>query len=178
LALGGAGAWVRLNHRWVSYQTRSKRATATPTALGQGKWVRRNSLRARLVLVRFADKGRRGNTAFGKRSRSKASTRSAKTPWLLVAYIRLANLLARKLVRLYRQRMQIEESFRDLKSQHLGAGLECSCSCGVEHFTVLVLIASPAAFVLWLLGTAAERCGRQRWLHPGNGKRRMVVLSM
>ncbi len=77
---GWGGCVVRLNHRLVSYQTRFKRATATPTALGQGEWIRRNPLRARLVLVRLADKGRRGNTAFGKRSRSKASTRAPKRP--------------------------------------------------------------------------------------------------
>ena len=93
------------------------------------------------------------------------NARSAKAPWLLVACIRLANLPARKLVRLCRQSMQIEESFRDLKSQHFGERLECSHSRWVGRFTVWVLIASLAAFVLWLLGTAAERCGCQRWLH-------------
>ena len=39
--------------------------------------------------------------------------------------------------------------------------------------TVLVLIASLAAFVLWLLGSAAERCGLDRRRHSGNGKRRV-----
>jgi len=114
--------------------------------------------------------------AFGKRSRSKASThsvRSAKEPWLLVACPRLADLPAKQLVRLYRQRMQIKESFRDMKGQQFGEGLECSRSRGVRHFTVLVLIASLAAFVPWLLGTAAQRRGLERWLHPSNGKRRV-----
>jgi hypothetical protein len=37
----------------------------------------------------------------------------------------------------------------------------------------LVLIASLAAFLLWLIGTAAERVGLDRRLHPGNGKRRV-----
>jgi len=92
---------------------------------------------------------------------------------LLVAGIQLANLSAKKLGRLYRQRMQIEENFRDVKSQHFGEVLECSRSRGVGRFTVLVLIASLAAFVLWLLGTVAERGGLERWLHPGNGKRRV-----
>jgi len=98
----------RLNHRWVSCQTLFKRATNKPTALGEGDWVRSNPLRARVVLVRLAEKGRCGNTASGKRSRSKASThsaRSAKEPWLLVACTRFANLPAKQLVRWYRQRM-------------------------------------------------------------------------
>jgi hypothetical protein len=39
--------------------------------------------------------------------------------------------------------------------------------------TVLVSIASPAAFLLRLIGTAAERAGIHRRIHPGNGKRRV-----
>ncbi|MEA3274666.1 MAG: transposase, partial [Pseudomonadota bacterium] len=64
--------------------------------------------------VRLAEKGRRGKNAFGKRSRSKASThsaRSAKEPWLLVACTQFATMPAKKLVRLYCQRMQIEIAF-------------------------------------------------------------------
>lgn len=69
--------------------------------------------------------------------------------------------------------MQIEESLRNLKSQPFGAGLECSRSDGVGRFTVLMLIAALAAFLLWLLGTAAEHAGLHRHLHPSNGQRRV-----
>ena len=167
--------YLRLNRHWVSCQTIFKQARPTPKALGEGEWVRSNPLRAIFVLVRLARKGRRSHNAFGNRSSSKASThsaRAAKEPWLLVACTAFAGVAAKKLVRLYRQRMQIEESFRDMKSQHFGEGLECSRSSGTGRFTVLVLIASLAAFLLWLLGTAAEHCGLERRMHPGNGKRR------
>ncbi|QVL48994.1 MAG: hypothetical protein KFB96_00135 [Thiocapsa sp.] len=60
-----------------------------------------------------------------------------------------------------------------MKNLHFGEGMERSRSCGTERFTVLVLIASLAAFLLWLIGTAAERAGVHRRLHPGNGKRRV-----
>jgi hypothetical protein len=64
-------------------------------------------------------------------------------------------------------------SFRDLKSQQFGEGLECSRSRRLGRYKVRVLIASLTAFLLWLLGTAAERCDLHRRLHPGNGKRRV-----
>jgi hypothetical protein len=70
-------------------------------------------------------------------------------------------------------RWDTEEAFRDLKSQHFGAGLECSRSEGVGRYTVLMLIAALAAWLLWLLGTAAEHADLHRHLHPGNGKRRV-----
>ena len=167
--------YLYLNRRWVSCKTLFKQARQRPKALGEGEWVRGNPLRAIFVLVRLASKGRRSHNAFGKRSRSKASTqsaRAAKEPWLLVACTAFAGIAVKRLVRLYRQRMQIEESFRDRKSQHFGEGLECSRSSGTGRFTVVVLIASLAAFFLWLLGTAAQRCGLERRMHPGNGKRR------
>lgn len=166
---------VCLKGRWANCQRIFQRASATPTALGEGDWVRSNPLRAIFVLVRHADKGRCNKTANGKRARSKKSTqaaRGAREPWLLVASTRLATLAPRKLVRLYRQRMQIEESFRDMKSQHFGEGLERSRSNGTGRFTVLVLIASLAAFLLWLLGTAADELGLEQRMRPGSRKRR------
>ncbi len=68
--------------------------------------------------------------------------------------------------------MQIEEAFRDTKSQHFGEGLERSRSSGTGRFNVLVLIASLAAFLLWLLGTAAESLGFEKRVRPGSPKHR------
>jgi hypothetical protein len=166
---------IKLKYRWRSCKNLFKEATTTPTALGIGAWVRSNPLRAAFVLVRKPKLGRRAKTAAGKRSRSKKSqqaARNAREPWLLVASTRLADWPAKRLVAVYRQRMQIELSFRDMKSQHFGEGLECSASNGTGRFTVLVLIASLAAILLWLIGTAAERCGLHEHLRPGSRKRR------
>jgi hypothetical protein len=72
--------------------------------------------------------------------------------------------------------MQIELSFRDMKSEHFGEGLERSASSGTGRFTVLVLIASLAAILLWLIGTAAERTGLHERLRPCNrdGRERLL----
>jgi len=167
--------YVKLKHRWRSCKRIFAEATTTATALGIGEWVRSNPLRAAFVLIRKPKQGRRAKTAAGKRSRSKKSqqaARNAREPWLLVASTRLADWPAKRLVKVYRQRMQIELSFRDMKSQHFGEGLECSASRGVGRYTVLVLIASLAAILLWLIGTAAERCGVHERLRPGSRKRR------
>jgi hypothetical protein len=53
--------------------------------------------------------------------------------------------------------MQIVLSCRDMKSEHFGAERERSASRSAARFTVLVLIASLAALLLWLIGTAPER---------------------
>jgi hypothetical protein len=143
--------------------------------LGTGEWVRSNPLPALFVLFKQPSRGRCAKTAAGKRSRSNKSNkaaRSAKEPWLLVASPQLSTYSARQLVRLYRQRMQIELSFRDMKSQHFGEGLERSRSRSAGRFTVLVLIASLAIFLLWLLGTAASVQQLDQRLRPGSRNRR------
>jgi len=58
-----------------------------------------------------------------------------------------------------------------MKSQHFGEGLERSRSNGTGRFTVLVLIASLAAFLLWLLGTAADALGLEKRMRPASRKR-------
>ncbi|QQO55066.1 MAG: IS4 family transposase [Thiohalocapsa sp. PB-PSB1] len=168
--------FVRLSRRWASCTTVFRRATATPRLPGTGDWVRSNALRALFVLVNHPPQGRRGKTAAGKRSRSKkavAAARNAKEPWLPVASPRLAERTAKQIVRLHRQRMQIEEAFRDMKSRHFGAGLERSRSRSAGRCAVLVPIASLAAFALWLIGTAAIERGLDRHLRPGSRKRRV-----
>ncbi len=102
---------IKLKYRWRSCKHLFREATTTPTGLGIGAWVRSNPLRAALVLVRKPTLGRRAKTAAGKRSRSKQSqqaARNAREPWLLVASPRLAGWPAKRLVAVYRQRMQID----------------------------------------------------------------------
>lgn len=167
--------YVKLKHRWRSCKRLFSGATTTARHLGVGEWVRSNPLPAVFALVRLPKQGRRAKTASGKRARSnknQQAARSAREPWLLVACTRLADWSAKRLVKVYRQRMQIELSFRDMKSQHFGTGLECSASKQLGRFTVLVLIASLLAIVLWLIGTAAERLGVHERMRPNSRKRR------
>jgi hypothetical protein len=108
---------LRPRQRWVSCKTLFKSATATPTSLGVGDWVRSNPIAAVMVLVRLAPRGRRGNNAFGKRSRAKASqhsARAAKEPWLLVASPKRAALPAKQSsVRCRRHGLQ--HGFREIR---------------------------------------------------------------
>ena len=167
--------YVKLKYRWRSCKRLFAEATTTARHLGVGEWVRSNPLAAVFVLVRLPKKGRHAKTASGKRARSKKSlnaARSAREPWLLVACLRLADWSAKRLVKVYRQRMQIELSFRDMKSQHFGTGLECSASKQLGRFTVLVLIASLVSILLWLIGTAAEYAGLYEKMRPGSRKQR------
>ncbi len=72
--------------------------------------------------------------------------------------------------------MQIEEAFRDLKSSRFGLSLEYSGTRELERLQILMLIASVAIVVLWLLGKATELSQQHRH-YQANTVRNRVVLS-
>ncbi len=78
-----------------------------------------------LVLVKPAKRDRHDSGVFGTQVRSAHSLKQAcaqREPWLLAVSPSLSNLSAQAVVAIYAQRMQIEESFRDLKSERFGLG--------------------------------------------------------
>lgn len=82
-------------------------------------YVRSNSVACRLILYKKPACHRQVKTAFGNRARCRHSLKQAKTqtePWLLAASPNMAELDARAVVDLYSGRMQIEQSFRDVKN--------------------------------------------------------------
>ena len=127
--------------------------------LGQGRYVRSNSVDVRLVLAKRQDKQRHQFTAFGNKAASKKSKKNARReaePWLLATSPALSHLAPEGVVALYRQRMSIEQSFRDTKNLRVGMGLEVSRSRSAQRFNVLLLIVHLAAFVQRLIGESAK----------------------
>jgi len=82
----------------------------------------------------------------------------------------------REAVKLYALRMQIEEAFRDLKSTRFGLSLELHRTYQLERLQVLLLIATLALMVAWLMGRAIEITGQHRH-YQANTVRDRVVLS-
>ena len=85
-------------------------------------------------------------------------------------------LSARQLVALYARRMQIESSFRDLKSHRYGQAFEDSLTRKGPRIEVLLLLSALAAFATWLVGMACEASGIDQWLAPFRSKRRLYSV--
>ena len=85
--------------------------------------------------------------------------------------------LAHSVVQIYRQRMQIEESFRDMKSARFGLALEFHRSRGPQRLAILLLILAFALLVLWLIGSIAKERGLMRH-YQANTVRHRDVLSV
>jgi hypothetical protein len=79
-------------------------------------------------------------------------------------------------MQLYRQRMQIEETFRDLKCHRWGFGLRYARCNSAARLEMLLLLGALATLVVWLVGLAARALHLNRHLQA-NTERRRDVLS-
>lgn len=164
--------------QWLSCKNLYELATRAPRDLGLMDMVRSHALTCRMVLHAKLPKGRKHRNRHGvpaRNSNSRKNARREAEPWLLVASPALT-LTARQIVTLYTRRMQIELSFRDLKSHRYGQGFEDSLTRHAKRIEVLLLLSAMAAFASWLVGMACESAGIDRWLMPHRSKRRLYSV--
>ena len=167
--------------QWFDAKTLYARATPRAKDLGYVELTRDNPLACRLVTVRRPKRGRRKRTLTGQRARSAHSEQQARRerePWLLVTSLSPRNANARRVVALYAARMQIEEAFRDLKSERFGLGFECSRSTDSQRIAVLLLIAMLTLLVAWLIGMSVELQGLHRRYQANTEKQRRVLSTL
>jgi hypothetical protein len=175
--------FVRLEDEQSWRPCKALHAGATPKAkaLGRALWVRSNPTPCRLYLVRKRRKGRIKKSAFGKRVRSSHSRKCAareRAPWLLAASLGLGDRSAQAIVGIYRARMQIEEAFRDIKSERFGLGLSASQTRDPERLSILLLIGALALFLLWLTGRASIKQETHRQYQSNTIRNRLALSAI
>jgi hypothetical protein len=184
--------WIgRIRHRhhaalpgtdgWFAAKDLYAQATNTEKHLGEYQLTKRQPVACQLVLYRGKAKGRVRKNRSGERSRSAQSLQQAareKEPWLLATSLAPCFQLAKNVARLYRLRMQIEESFRALKSERFGLGMNAHLTYQTKRLQVLVLIATLALLVVWLLGKMTENQGRHRDYQANSIKNRRVLSTI
>lgn len=165
---------------WIGAKVLYAKATACAQSLGHYDYVHNRPLACSLVLAKRCSKGRHRRSVYGKlvrSSRSHKHARAEREPWLLAISAGLNALRADDVVNMYAQRMQIEQAFRDIKSERVGLGLNATHSRQAPRLAVLLLIGCLAAFVLRLIGEAAQALQMQRRMQS-NTRRSRAVLSM
>lgn len=147
---------------WVGCKTLYAKACARARDLGSFLYARSNSTPCRLVLLKSTPKGRHRLTKTRQRacnSRSKKNSQGQREPWLLAVSPQLASISADEIANIYAGRMQIEQTFRDLKSTQWGMGLRNSQSRNIQRLAILHLIGALLTYALWLIGLAARANG-------------------
>lgn len=160
---------------WHPVKDLYQQATVNPKSLGFYQMSRRNPIDCVMVVVRKRKQGRKDLIATGEKPRLSKHSRThaarEKEPWLLATSLSSKNI-AKKAVKIYQSRMQIEESFRDLKT---GLNFNDSNTRQQKRLRVLLLIATIAQFVLFLLGVRVKQQGYHRRYQASSVKNRSIL---
>lgn len=163
--------------RWLRCQQLHHLATKRPKNLGWAKFPMRNPRQRRLVLSKLPKsrhrriKTRRGP---GNDSNYKHYRKNAHEPLLLTTSLTSRSV---HIVEIYKLRMQIEQSFRDLKCFRWGWSLRHCRTRSRSRLELLLLVASIATIVQQLVGIAGEASHLDR-RHQANTVRDRRVLSV
>lgn len=150
---------------WLDGRSLHPKAYDKAIDLDDVQIAKQNKLDCRLVLYKGRPKGRVLRNKFGRpssRNRAMRGQRANKDPLLLATSLSAAQYDAAQIVQIYSSRMQIEESFRDMKSHQYGLNLRASRTYKTNRMQVLVAIATLSHFFSWLLGRATQSTGLHR----------------
>jgi hypothetical protein len=155
-------------------------ATLRAKFLGSFLLAKNNPLFCYLYLMRQRKKSREKRNLVGKKAQCSVSLKHARggnEPWLIASSLGPEIISAQKIMLIYKKRMQIEETFRDLKNSKNGFCLKQCRSHGEKRWDIALLIGTLAMFALWLIGIAAK----QKQIHysfQSNTIRNRDVLSV
>ena len=165
---------------WEQARALFHQATGNAKVLDKRRLSRDQPLDCAFVLVAQARRGRHDPNCYGRRAKghySNNQARSQREPWLLATSLDLSRRGAvKRVLRAYKTRMQIEESFRDLKSVRFGLGFEASRAKVMHRIELLLLIALVALYAAWLIGLCVQGADHHR-RYQANTVRKRRVLS-
>jgi len=163
---------------WLPIKSLYEKATRKSKDLGVYQQGIRQLFESRLIIVKRKPKGRKDKTATGWKSRMcKASRDCAKReqePWLLATSLKKTANIAKKVRRLYATRMQIEESFRDVKT---GLNMNAGNTRVIKRLSILLLVALLAQYLLFVLGLAVKSAQKHRQYQANSVKRNNVLSN-
>ena len=120
-------------------------------------------------------KGRKRKTrsgTIGQRTDDAKQSKAAREPWVLATSLPAK---PRRIVGIYRLRMQIEQTFRDHKNRRNGWALSDVRSSCRKRIEVLLLCAAIADLGLQIVGLAAEQVGEHRGYQANSISSRRVL---
>ncbi|HBR0180038.1 TPA: IS4-like element IS10A family transposase, partial [Klebsiella pneumoniae] len=166
---------------WRAVRSTHDLANGQAKSLGCKTLTKTNPINCHLTLYRSKPKGRtnqRSTRTNCHHPSAKTYSTSAKEPWVLASNLPPESRSPKQLVNLYAKRMQIEETFRDLKSPAYGFGLRQSRTNSPERFDIILLIALMVQCLLWLVGLHAQQQGWDKHFQANTIGHRTVLSTI
>jgi len=164
---------------WIRSEPLFETATARPRYLGFVDIVRRSPLACHAYLLKRLPKGRSKKNKKGHRCSASSSQKNAhreRTPWLIATSLSGGASITKRVMNLYKTRMQIEESFRDVKNSRWEFSFNEARATTVKRYENLLLIGTLATYAVWLVGKVAKSKNLHRH-YQANTIRTRNVLS-
>jgi len=165
---------------WFRVERIFETATTRTRYVGFIDLVKRNPTPCHAYLVKKKKQGRIKKTVFGKRCEMKHSKKNAhreRTPWLIVTSLTGGASITKRVINLYKTRMQIEEGFRDIKNSRWGFSLDEAKVSTKFRYENLLLVGVLATFAVWLTGKVAELKNIHRQYQANTIKTRNVLST-
>jgi hypothetical protein len=172
---GGLKFCIGCGNSWNTCKELYVLAKTKAASLGKCILTKRTKFTCELILAKRTLKGRAGKGRNHKsihESYDRKASRRARDPWLLATSLDFPPDI---IISIYKQRMQIEELFRDTKNQRLGFGLKKSLSTQPARLNILLLIGTIANYVAFLVGQAAKALSMQYQFQSNTIKTRAVI---
>lgn len=99
--------------------------------------------------------------------------RAAREPWVLATNLP-DGFTASQIINAYKKRMQIEESFRDVKSHQFGLSARYIRTVSVYRWAIAMLLAAIVQVTLWLIGVLGHHQGMQSYFQVNTVKDKKV----
>ncbi|SNV52825.1 Transposase, IS4-like [Legionella lansingensis] len=106
----------------------------------------------------------KGRKKYGRIKRDQVAIKASKgyrEPWILVSSLNRQDKPG-KIIQIYKQRMTIEENFRDTKSPQFGFGLKENVCHTPERLSAWLLLVALATLIAFYVGHWIERMGMHR----------------
>ncbi|EAQ2107228.1 IS4 family transposase [Salmonella enterica] len=163
------------------FRRQELQASSKPEYLGPGTLARSEYARCdgHFYLHKKEPKGRKNKCSrcgIARPSQLKDASPAAKEPWLI--FSSTDDFKPRVIMKLYSRRIQIEQHFRDEKSERFGFGLRASYSRSAGRVLALSLLTTLSTIVLWLVGYHAENKGLHLRYQANSVRTRRVITYL
>lgn len=163
---------------WNNCKAILSSGSSKPKWIGEVELSRSKPLITHMYQIKKKLKGRKSLNRNGSKKRDHTSleySRASREAWILASSLSPGYFTAKKVVKIYSKRMQIEEGFRDLKSSEYGFGLEKARSKQIQRIEILLLIAMLASVLAWLTGYIGEKMNLQYQFQANSIKSKRVL---
>lgn len=130
----------------------------------------------RMITTYRKPKGRKVKTSRGKTTSTLSNgsySQANREPWILATNLPL-ELGPVNVVNLYFKRMQIEESFRDIKSHQFGLAGRYVRTQSVDRWGVKMLLAAIVQITYWVIGVVAHSQNKQQYFQANTVKDKKI----